>query len=76
MAHVQFPGLVVAGNARQLINWKLRLMDGQIGIEIDNGDEKVALESRLLIRPATEPRSVLYSEHMQKVCCQNFATCQ
>lgn len=26
-------------------------MDGQIGIETDNGDEQVALESRLLIRP-------------------------
>lgn len=26
-------------------------MDGQIEIEIDNGDEQVALESRLLIRP-------------------------
>lgn len=53
--------VVLVGNVRQLINWKLRLMDGQIRIGIDNGppstnslenvEPEPGLESRLLIRP-------------------------
>lgn len=45
MAHVHCPlWSAVAGNARQLINWKLRLMDGQIRNGIDNGEYKVGPE--------------------------------
>lgn len=43
--------VVVVGNVRQLINWKLRLMDGQIRIGIDNGPPSTILLEKVEPEP-------------------------